>query len=921
MGVGWYVSRGGAVLGPFTWERTLEMAREGWIAPEDLVCRPGSDEWVSAASVPAFFESSAAAETQRVTIPVVDAEPPAQPAPQTEPVVLAPVPDTAPRKRRVPVVVRTLVIVAVSMAAFFAVFWYGPDALTALSGLGTSMIADVIAPRGEYRPSRLADVIDTKTYGRVPGNRLVVALADGTTRADADRVAASLGGSVVGDLGDLGFYVIDFKNADEAGLTAALKTASAQKGVLVAFPDQALKAASRTFYGVRCNMYDGAVYGDGQDWPQQMTGAQTAADIVRSSDLKLSPVKASIIEVNDFYQSGEFGGPVRWTFDTDAATTERPPRKKGLGTNGHAADVGGLFAGDPGNGGITGMASVLGPSLTVEGRSLASPAYSLDSGVGENAALHDIEFASAAQSALKDAVAGGARVINCSWGSAVNPPDPATVAGFKRLFEKLNQTNPGVVIICAGRNNEKAPGTDWPAGISAPNVITVANIDENGRPGGGTALKRDNYDVTIGAPGTDIVSGLDPQTGQPYVGTGNSLGAPQVAGTAAMMLALDPSLTGAQLKDIIARNAKKTVPTADGKTAKLGPGFGAGCLSADGAVREVADAMRKKQGLGPVDPPAPHSVVKRTEGSGASTLVDLRAVTQGNSYKGSFKDTEHVMASVSDIATDGAVVEAVVAGPGALSGSPLRQETKVPLQLGWVAKLQGKVMVVHVSRSDSGACWRVRFGPDVKPDEPDLQDELKRKADDWGKRLGALSLKVPSLKVPELTTKIDPVGTWTSTVPGAGSTLTYTSLDGTTGESKGDLVIEIQRVAGDKAYGRLRLLGSKSRALSVPPQPPVPPGQIAPPMVPTEGFTLPAGWQTCVWTVSGNRLKLVELGVEQPTPGASVGAGFSLFFDWDTARSVIPAWFEFTIDGDRLTLEATFSDPPGTASYDLSRQR
>ncbi|MDO8950731.1 MAG: DUF4339 domain-containing protein [Actinomycetota bacterium] len=59
MSDGWYVSRGGKVLGPYTWEGVLEYARVGMIAVEDMVMRPGSEEWVRADAVPAFFAGDA----------------------------------------------------------------------------------------------------------------------------------------------------------------------------------------------------------------------------------------------------------------------------------------------------------------------------------------------------------------------------------------------------------------------------------------------------------------------------------------------------------------------------------------------------------------------------------------------------------------------------------------------------------------------------------------------------------------------------------------------------------------------------------------------------------------------------------------------------------------------------------------------
>ncbi|MDO8950727.1 MAG: DUF4339 domain-containing protein [Actinomycetota bacterium] len=63
MSDGWYVSRGGEVLGPFAWDRVVEYAGAGMIAEDDMVMRPGSDEWVRADAIPAFLAEAPATTT------------------------------------------------------------------------------------------------------------------------------------------------------------------------------------------------------------------------------------------------------------------------------------------------------------------------------------------------------------------------------------------------------------------------------------------------------------------------------------------------------------------------------------------------------------------------------------------------------------------------------------------------------------------------------------------------------------------------------------------------------------------------------------------------------------------------------------------------------------------------------------------
>ena len=69
------------MFGPYSWERVLELAREGSIGADDLIMRPGSDEWARADTVPAFTGHAAA-------VPAVAVATPAPSAPAAPPAVV-----------------------------------------------------------------------------------------------------------------------------------------------------------------------------------------------------------------------------------------------------------------------------------------------------------------------------------------------------------------------------------------------------------------------------------------------------------------------------------------------------------------------------------------------------------------------------------------------------------------------------------------------------------------------------------------------------------------------------------------------------------------------------------------------------------------------------------------------------------------
>ena len=106
-----------------------------------------------------------------------------------------------------------------------------------------------------------------------------------------------------------------------------------------------------------------------------------------------------------------------------------------------------------------------------------------------------------------------------------------------------------VVVFAAGNYN--IPTVDYPASCS-PDILVVGSID--------SANKRSSFSsygtcVDVVAPGTDIWSTLpNNQTGNM---SGTSMAAPHVAGLAALLISVNPNLTGKEVVDIIERTAQK----------------------------------------------------------------------------------------------------------------------------------------------------------------------------------------------------------------------------------------------------------------------------------------------------------------------------------------------------------------------------
>ena len=169
--------------------------------------------------------------------------------------------------------------------------------------------------------------------------------------------------------------------------------------------------------------------------------------------------------------------------------------------------------------------------------------------------------------ALRYATAMGARITNSSWGGG----------GFSQaMFDQLKAADAsGALFVAAagnsGANNDVAPV--YPASYDVPNVISVAGTDQDD--GLASFSNRGRTSVDVAAPGTQVYSTV---LGGGYDwGTGTSMSAPHVTGTAALAAAAFPGATGAGLKALLLR-------TVDPKASLVGVTTTEGRLNAGRAL-------------------------------------------------------------------------------------------------------------------------------------------------------------------------------------------------------------------------------------------------------------------------------------------------------------------------------------------------
>jgi len=195
----------------------------------------------------------------------------------------------------------------------------------------------------------------------------------------------------------------------------------------------------------------------------------------------------------------------------------------------------------------------------------------------------------------------GARVINMSFeGSHTSIMFDAA---------RYLQERGGVVVQSAGNSGTfssepdslyilKVSGTDWYDNVWSQSVT--------------------GNDIDLAAPATDI--GTTNSAGTYSFGTGTSFSAPIVSGVAALMLSVNPDLTGVQIQDILKQSADDLGPRG------WDPGYGWGRVNAARAVQMARDA-----GPPAADTMPPSiTVVDPTPGSLSGGLIAILADASDN---------------------------------------------------------------------------------------------------------------------------------------------------------------------------------------------------------------------------------------------------------------------------------------------------
>ncbi len=431
-----------------------------------------------------------------------------------------------------------------------------------------------------------------------------------------------------------------------------------------------------------------------------MIGVKAAWQALYASGLPVQPVHVGFL---DSELTRDPSGRVPWEFDdvTFIGDPATQPVPEAISTGyRHADGTLGILAGDGQNGGIAGIDSPLGSRLMVSHSVLNGPA-----GPGQSSkwtATNGLTYTDDALLKTLDQIESGATVISGSWGgSSVTASNAGAAAMWKAFFAQMADEHPQVLFVyAAGNYNTALDGSNYfPGGIPAPNVITVGNIDNDGGRHSGAAAGSDGVlpgsggEITLGAPGDRAVwgTGLDGQVVHSNGGTSSAT--PMVSATAALIRSVDPSLSAADIKAIIAETAAQGDSEVGGRT-----------LRVDLAVRKAIEGVRAR-----FTPPLGELTDAQIEAATAFCQIDVSSQVQESLTVPAPGDRWSVTAGIAQSVRPGRMVELSLVAAGLRPTNGTQAVIAGGTSAGWTLLVSARGTWIIVTRHDNGYWRRLRL--------------------------------------------------------------------------------------------------------------------------------------------------------------------------------------------------------------------
>ena len=398
------------------------------------------------------------------------------------------------------------------------------------------------------RPEKVAP--DPETGLVVVRGEAVVALGRGKTRQDLERelAEARIDARVVGDVESLGVFQLEVPAADEAAVRRAIEALPSVEGAM----PNGLNWPTREF--------DDAMLRDGDaenDWGIRAIRAPAAWDSTLGEGVTVAVVDSGCDPAHEDLRD-RYATP--YSFSTRSDGTDLSFADAGY----HGTHVAGTIAATAGNGvGTAGIA----PGATIV--SLQALYLQRRADGTEDIYVTDADLLAA----LTLAIGRGAQVVNMSLGprypkemqEQLDDPTRRDALVAKLLAvrdERRRVLDPvlrqaaerGVVCVVSAGNNARP--AHWSPLPSSPYTISVGAIGPDLRATSFSSYREpsDLEGVDLSAPGAAIWSC---RVGGGYVAEqGTSMAAPHVAGTVALLKAVRPSTTFAEVREVLVRTAR-----------------------------------------------------------------------------------------------------------------------------------------------------------------------------------------------------------------------------------------------------------------------------------------------------------------------------------------------------------------------------
>lgn len=569
-------------------------------------------------------------------------------------------------KSRKGVLIGITVVVIVFVVGIFLVyklFLSGPSKMTA-----------------EIKVAEKNKIIHLEKGGLAPANMFGIMLKDGSDKGDAEEVAKLVNGEIVGNVELNNVYQIEFDGKTKEDLNSALEKVKSSDKVEVAFPNGSLWVDGAE--NSSCNPFDDTFY-DGDDGKAyKMINLKQAWDIIKASGVKLNDVTVGVLDENVNYESDEINTGDRLIVPVNRSDMEENGKLT------HGTMVTEVIAANDKNGGMTGVASILGDNLlinTMTGMDLGSTVVS-----NVNKDPKDISqiqwpggniYTMTALKNLQKQIDKGATIINCSFSNHLHDYTTAENQSlsfmFKKFLEKAQAKYPNTIFIgTAGNDNNTQLNSNKIWGKKVDNLVTVGAVDKEGKKTTYTnlATKNGNDEVTVVACGD-----IKMEDGKESSGT--SFAAPQVTGLIAMLRSINPKLTPAEIKKILKETSKDVSSEQN---------FQMNLIQADDAVIKAIES----------------ATGKKFDKNKLLTLMNIDLKSEGSSPE--FK----VSATLESVGENGAVLEIECSGGDYALGGDKRKSLSSSGTVSWSLTIPNKdtKLSVKVTRLDTKACKVIIVG-------------------------------------------------------------------------------------------------------------------------------------------------------------------------------------------------------------------